>query len=653
MNGFVFLLICALTLIGSLYGDQDGNYDNLDKIGIDNLSILESLGRLGRGGLKFLVEGTESLNNEIKDITPRNNQEYDFVVVGAGSAGSAVAARLSENKDVTVLLIEAGRPESLLMDIPVLVNYLQFSNDINWKYQTEPSNKYCLGMKNHQCNWPRGKVMGGSSVLNYMIATRGNKRDYDTWAEMGNEGWSYANLTKYFKRLEAIGIPELQNDEEMHNTKGPVHISYPPYHTPLAEGFLKAGREMGYRNIDYNGRESVGFSYIQSTMKNGTRMSTNRAYLYPIKGRKNLFVTKYSRVNKILIDPKTKRAYGVKFTKFLRNIQVKARKEIILCAGAIGSPQILMLSGVGPSKHLKEMGIKVIQDAPVGENLMDHIAYGGLVFLANQSVSIATKELIDIRKSYIRDFLTYREGPLTVPGGCEALAFIDVDKPNDANAYPNVELLFIGASIVSDPFLHLNFGISNKYWSKMYARISGRHSWTIFPMLMRPKSRGRILLRNSSPRAKPKIFANYLDHPEDIRIMIEGIRSAIEVSKTKAMQKFGSELHDVPVLNCEHLRYDSDEYWECAIRTFTVNIYHYSGTCKMAPKSDPTGVVDPRLRVKGIKGLRVADASIMPSIITGHPNIPVIMIAEKLAAMVKADMKKDELSAFKYTVERA
>lgn len=549
------------------------------------------------GALKFMQESERIRHLGLKDITPSFDQEYDFIVIGAGSAGATIASRLSEIPDVTVLLIEAGRDENLMMDIPILVNYLQFSDDLNWKYQTEPSKTYCQGMTDQKCNWPRGKVMGGSSVLNYMIASRGHPRDYDHWAEMGNDGWSYTELLKYFKKLESIGIDEFKRDKVMHNTHGPVRINYPPYHTPIAESFLEAGLEMGYPTGDYNANQHIGFSFIQATIKNGTRVSTNRAYLYPVKKRKNLFVTKHSHVNKVLINPESKRAYGVDFTKLDVNIQVRARREVILSAGAIGSPQILMLSGVGPAEHLNEMHIHVIEDAPVGENLMDHIAYGGLVFLVDQPVSITTDVLTNPINPYLGDFLIGKKGPFTIPGGCEALAFIDVDNPHAMDGYPNMELLFIGGSIVSDASFRNTFGISDEYWKNMFDNISGRHSWTIFPMLMRPKSRGRILLRNTDPNAKPKIFANYLDHPEDLRIMIKGVKASIELSKTKSMKRFKSEFYNFTVPGCEDYEYESDTYWECAIRTFTLTIYHYSGTCKMAPEGDPTGVVNPKLQV--------------------------------------------------------
>ncbi|XP_033212018.1 glucose dehydrogenase [FAD, quinone]-like [Belonocnema kinseyi] len=609
----------------NLYGNQD------------QTPFLEHLMSLAAGTIKFLQEGERYLNNELTDITPEQNDAYDFIIVGAGSAGATIASRLSEIKNFTVLLIEAGRSENLLMDIPLLVNLLQFSNDINWKYRTESSDKYCLGMNDRRCNWPRGKVMGGSSVLNYMVATRGDPRDYDNWASLGNEGWSYNKLLHYFKKLESLNIPAYRNDTVFHNTKGPVNIEYPTYHTPLADGFLKAGLEMGYPLIDYNGKEHVGFSYIHATLKNGERASTNRAYLHIAKKRSNLFLTRNSMAEKIIIDPKTKRAVGVQFNKENVSIKVRARKEVILCAGAIGSPQLLMLSGIGPKDHLEDVGIPLIKDAPVGENLMDHIAYGGLIFLVDQPVSILPADVTNPLQPYIRQYFNNRDGPLTVPGCVEALAFVDVDRPRDTESYPNVELMFISNSVIAGAGFIQNVGITESIWQELFRKKEGQHSWSIFPMLLRPKSRGRILLKDNLPLSKPRIIPNYFDHPEDIRIIVEAIRASIEVSKTRGMQRFGSHLLELPIRGCENFPHGSDEYWECAARTFTFTIYHHSGTCKMGPEHDPTAVVNPRLQVIGIKGLRVADASIMPEIITGHTNIPVIMIAEKAADIVKED----------------
>lgn len=557
------------------------------------------------GGLDFLNEGGRFMNEEPADRPPRSTDgaKYDFIVVGAGTAGATIASRLSEVGDVTVLLIEAGRSESLFMDIPVIVNFLQFSDDINWMYKTEPSDYYCRGMKNHQCKWPRGKVMGGSSVLNYMIATRGNKRDYDRWSDLGNVGWSWKEVLPYFKKLETLGIPEFR-DDELHNRDGPVYTGYPPFHTPLAEAFVRAGVELGWEELDYNGKKQTGFSYLQATIKNGTRMSSSRAYLHRARNRPNLFVTKRSLATRVLMDRDEKRAVGVEFFKNNRKYKVYARKEVILCAGAIGSPQLLMLSGIGPANHLQELGINVIVDTPVGENLMDHISYGGLVFLVDQPVGVNIVDLANPALPYMRDFLVERRGPLTIPGGSEALGFVNVDDPSDPEDYPNVELLFNSASVGTVPIFRDNTGLSDEFWRKSYGTVNSSYSWTIFPMLMRPKSRGRILLRDRNINSHPRLIPNYMSDPEDVRILVKGIRASLAIAGTKAMKRFGTRLHGVPVAGCEQFVNDSDEYWECAVRSFTMNIYHYSGTCKMGAEGDPTAVVNPRLQVSQICAMK-------------------------------------------------
>lgn len=590
------LLLVSLQCVVNV--KSEGLYENVQKTTITAKipSLFAGTGKL------LLAEGKQRIR-EPRDSTPSWGSQYDFIVVGAGTAGSTLASRLSENNNFTVLLIEAGTYESVKYDIPLAANFLQLFRKINWAYQTEPSDKYCLGMKNHQCNWPRGKVMGGSSVLNYMIATRGNKKDYDRWAKFGNDGWSYSQVLPYFKKLETIAIPNLINDTKYHNTNGPLYISHPPYHTPLLGAYLDAAQELGYPIVDYDAEQQNGFSQLKTNTKNGFRFSLNKAYLHPAGKRRNLHVTKKSLVSKVLIDPSSKRAYGVEFVKKNRKIVVYAKREVILSAGAIGSPQILMLSGVGPSKHLNELKIPVIKDSPgVGENLMDHISFGGLVFLVNQSVSIISREMLDPRNPYLNDFLLRRNGPLTIPGGCEGIGFIDVFEKE----YPGIELLFNAGTFLADESFQLDFNIDDKVW-KHYHEKMGHHSWSIYPMLMRPKSKGKLLLRDGEIQSKPKIYPNYFNHPDDMKAMIRGVKECIRISETPAMQKYGSKLFHAPLPGCENLPYKSDDYWACAIRTLPFTIYHYSGTCKMGPRRDPSAVVDPRLKVRNIIKTLIAD----------------------------------------------
>lgn len=568
----------------NLYGDTE------------NADLSDIFLNLGLGFINFLNQSQRDLQEQVPDIIPQDAAVYDFIVIGAGTAGATVAARLSEVPHVKILLIEAGPNENLFMDIPLTAHFLQFSNDINWKYQTKPSNKYCLGMKNKRCNWPRGKVMGGSSVLNYMIATRGAAEDFDRWAQIGNDGWAYKDVLKYFKKMETMDIPELQSDTKYHGTQGPLHITYPQAHTLLAEAFLEAGKELGYPLVDYNGKDMIGFSYLQSTIMNGTRLSSNKAYLKPVRGRKNLHVTRESMVAKVLIDSRENKAVGVKFNKYGRTIRVFAKNEVIMCAGAIGSAQLLMLSGIGPAEHLAELGIDVVKDAPVGKNLMDHVAFGGLSFMVNVPLGIRLMDMINPMHSYMADYLIRQTGPLTIPGACEALGFIDTKHPEKRSGLPDIELLFVGGSLKGDFVLSAAMNL-NTQMCQIWDRYQGTFGWTLLPMLLRPKSRGQINLLANDVNVKPEIVPNYFDDPEDVRTMIAGIRASLNVSRTKAMQVFGSRLANDTLPGCENYEYDSDAYWECAIRTISCTIYHYAGTCKMGPSNDPTAVVDPKLKV--------------------------------------------------------
>jgi choline dehydrogenase-like flavoprotein len=582
---------------------------------------------------KFLSMGQDRFDREVP------NQEnllpaYDFIIVGAGSAGCALAARLSENPKWKVLLLEAGSSENFFMDIPMVVHFLQGYKSINWGYKTEPTNSSCLGMNNNQCNWPRGKVMGGSSVLNYMVYTRGHKNDYENWAALGNEGWNFENVSYYFRKMENNVVPNATPN--YYGKNGPVTVSEVNYKSDVAKAFVAAGIENGYPYVDYNGPSQIGFSYLHATIEDGVRKSTNAAYLYPIRDRKNLHVRKNSRVLKVLID-KNKNIYGVRFYSNRKYFTVNVTKEVILSAGALNTPQILMLSGIGPTKHLKNIGINPIMNLAVGYNLMDHTAPGAVTFVMNASSPLNAFGLLDL--NVLDTYFNQANGPISSAGGVESIAFLETEKPYDSNGYPDLEFLQIGGSINSDPIFKRNFGIRDDIYDEMFAPLHEQNADTfmVFPMVMRPKSRGRIKLRSSNPFDSPAILPNYFDHHYDVDISVRGIKKLIELSKSKAFRKINAKLLTTPVPGCKHLKFGSDEYWECYTRHFTFTIYHHCGTAKMGPKSDKRAVVDSRLRVYGVKGLRVVDASIMPQIITGHTNAPVIMIAEKAADLIKHD----------------
>ncbi|TMW51694.1 hypothetical protein DOY81_003186 [Sarcophaga bullata] len=588
--------------------------------------------------IEFLLDifqrGQNELNLENQDNKIKLLEEYDFVVVGAGTAGCTLAARLSENPQWKVLLLEAGGPETLAMDIPAMVLFLQLSSEINWRYRTETSDKYCLAMTDNRCNFPRGKVMGGSSVLNYMIYTRGNRRDYDHWAELGNVGWSYKDVLPYFKKFEGSTIPDA--DKEYVGRKGPVRISYTDWKSSIADAFVEALQEDGLKRRDYNGRVQQGVSYLQSTTYNATRWSSNRAYLYPIKGKRpNLHIRKYALVTKVLIDPQNKTAYGVIFESQGKSYQVLASKEVILSAGAINTPQLLMLSGIGPAKHLREKNIKPIQDLAVGYNLQDH--FSSIITFLTNATSLQLSDFLDVRKIF--EF-GHNIGRFGSPGGVEGIAFYDLDHPGVEDGWPDIELFLIGGGIHISPASFPAFGIKQDVYQALYGDIikNNANAFVIFPMILQPRSRGRISLRSNDPHKYPIIIPNYMADPYDLDIVVRGVLKTIDLMDRPAFKRINAQLSQNTIPACrKYGSLKSRAYWECYVRHLTFTIYHYSGTAKMVPETDRSAVVDPRLRVYGIKNLRVADASIMPKLIAGHPNGPVFMIAEKAADMIKQD----------------
>lgn len=585
--------------------------------------------------INFLEEGGNEIDREPPDQAILLH-EYDFIVVGAGTAGCVVANRLSENPNWKILLIEAGVNENYLMDIPMVANYLQFT-EANWKYKTKPSSRYCAGFENQQCNWPRGKVMGGSSVLNYMIYTRGTRPDYDNWKAMGNEGWGWDDVLPYFKKIENFNIPSFQNSE-YHGQNGYLNIEHAPYRTTKSKAWIRGAQQYGFIYGDHNGPNPSGVSYLQLSMKNGTRHSSNRAYLHPINRRSNLHVSKGSMVTKLIYDKSKTRVIGVEFEKRNRKYKIAAKKEVILSCGAINSPQLLMLSGIGPKEHLESLGISVVKDLPVGYNLMDHIAAGGLQFVViPQNTSLNTEFILN-HLDIVFKWMRSHKGPLSIPGGCEALVFMELENKFNTQGWPDMELLFIGGGLNSDPLLKFNFGFDNQIFSDTFGPLGRAETFMVFPMLMRPKSKGRVKLKSRNPKMYPELIPNYFEYQEDLQKIVEGIKVAVEISRQPAMKKIGAKLYDVPIKEClKYGEFGSDAYFACHAQMFTFTIYHQSGTCKMGPVGDPSAVVDPRLKVHGMRGIRVVDASIIPEIPSSHTNSPVYMIAEKASDIIKQD----------------
>ena len=408
-----------------------------------------------------------------------------------------------------------------------------------------------------------------------------------------------------------------------------------PYHTDLARAWLKAGRELGYDIIDYNGDEEIGFSYLQLNMDRGTRCSASKAYLRI--DRRNLNVVTNARVVKLLVDEGTRRAYGVEYVKHGQRNRVYCVKEVILSAGTIDSAKLLMLSGIGPEEHLRELGIKVIRDSKVGHNMYEHIGFLGLTFVVNETVSLLQSRVT--RPTVALQYLLRRSGMMSIPGGAEAVAFLRTKYATDSRA--DVELLFASGGLSSDGGLPLKkaLRITDELYDTVYKPIEEKDVWTVWPIVQYPKSVGRLTLRSKDPFVPPRMDPNFYSHPYDLELVLEGLKLAVNISRTESFQRYGSKLHDVKFPGCASHQFATDDYWRCAIKHLPSMMNHEIGTCKMGPESDPDAVVDPRLRVYGVKGLRVVDASVMPAMPRGHVNAGIFMIGEKAADMIKEDWK--------------
>ncbi|XP_054166150.1 glucose dehydrogenase [FAD, quinone]-like [Oppia nitens] len=568
------------------------------------------------------------------------DRDYDYIVVGAGSAGSVLASRLSEDPTVRVLLLEAGGSENLISDIPIAYQSLQ-QTPMDWSYRTEPQEAACFGHKEKRSLWPRGRVLGGSSVLNANIYTRGNKRDYDQWAKSGAHGWSWPEVMPYFIKSEDQTDPHLMKNG-YHGTGGYLSVSLPPYLTPLAHAFTSAGQLLGYPTIDYNGPVQSGFAVPQGTLRSGARCSTAKAYLIPAKSRPNLHVIAFAFVTRIVVDDH-RRATAVQFDRFSLSYIVYANREILVAAGAVNSPQLLMLSGIGPADHLKSMGIPVVANLPVGYNLQDHIYAGGIHFKINQPIPFSHERTFN--GANMAKYFTAGTGPLTSLGGVEGLGFVSTKYANLTDDWPDFEIHLSSATVTTDGGRGLTHyaGLTDEVYAQVYKPYSTSHSFSLDPVLLRPKSRGYIRLRSPNPYDHPVIDPKYFTDPDDIHSMVEGMKISIAVGIGPPFRKFGSQLFRTMFPGCESYPYLSDEYLACVARSYTATIYHPSGTCKMGAKWDPTAVVDPRLRVLGVRGLRVVDASIMPTIVSGNTNAPVIMIAERAADFIRAEKSSDYL----------
>ena len=551
------------------------------------------------------------------------NSTYDYIVVGAGSAGVVLAVRLSEDKDITVLVVEAGGDSQILPHVPLMSALFQ-NTSIDWVYYTEPQthSSFASPVGQNRSFWPRGKILGGSSMLNAMAYVRGNKADYDAWAENGCNGWSYNDVLPYFLKSEDILIPEMSNNK-FHHKGGQLGVSY-ANQSGIPHIFVKAGKELGYKEVDYNGEEQEGFSRLQSTIRDGVRGSTAKEFLHPAMERKNLHVAVNTHATMVIIDD-NKRAVGIEFMRDGKIGTVMANKEVILSAGSINSPQILMLSGIGPRNHLKSLDIPVVSDLPVGENLQDHLMlWIGSEINTTDSFNIHPLSML----SELVKYFLFGKGVASSPG-LEGTAFINTNKGEKKRKYPDVQI-HISSVLIQRKGMKLNQDIIKGLFPDTFV-----YGVMFHPVLLHPKSRGSITLKTSNPLDYPAIDPRYLTSREDVDVLIRGIRLVEQLIQTSAFSSIGTDFTYTKMATCSEHEFRSDAYWECFIRYNAVTVYHPTSTCKMGSTDDHSTVVDSQLRVKGVKGLRVVDASVMPNIISGNTNAPTIMIAEKAADMIR------------------
>ncbi|TRC79209.1 choline dehydrogenase [Mesorhizobium sp. WSM4310] len=533
-------------------------------------------------------------------------ETYDFIIVGAGSAGCVLANRLSANPDHKVLLLEAGgRDSNPLFRLPMLMGKLFQSGIYNWHYHTEPE----PFLNNRSLYWPRGKALGGSSTINGMIYVRGNRHDYDRWAQMGLPGWSYEDVLPAFRRSEG----HIQRKDAPHGTGGELTVCRARGWNPLLDVFSAAGAQAGYpMNDDFNGDEQEGFGKFDFTIKDGKRWSTSYAFLRPIAGRKNLTVLTKALTQRIVLA--NGRAAGVEFSHNGTLRTAHAEREVVVSAGAVNSPQILLLSGIGPADELAEHGIKAIHNLPgVGKNLQDHVDCV-LSYECTQPITLFSDLRVDrLTWSLVEGMLFGRGITTTFP--YEAGAFI---KSRSDLVAPDIQLHFMPAL---EKTANLHFPSPFKR-----AAVEANHGFTLRVGPVNPESRGAITLASADPKVPPRIQANYLETEFDRQTMIAGIRLTREIINQPAFDAYrGRELAPGPQVETDA---DLVEW----LKATAMTTFHPVGTCKMG--NDERAVVDARLKVHGIDGLRVADASIMPVISSGNTNAPAIMIGEKCAEFI-------------------
>lgn len=541
------------------------------------------------------------------------NDSFDYIVIGSGSAGSLMANRLSADPANRVALIEAGPsdrkwPVNLKTVMPVGNIFLLPSDRTNWKQALQGND----AVGNRTINFPRGKLLGGCSAINGGVYIRGQKEDYEAWEAAGNAGWSYDDVLPAFKAVENYAGA----DKPWHGKGGELDVQKPRSFNPVTGAILDAAEQAGhYRNDDFAGERKDGFGRYDLNQRKGTRLSSARAFLHPALKRPNLTVLDETLVRRIVFD--RGRATGIEIERDGVRSVLNARREIVLCAGATNSPQLLMLSGIGPADHLREVGIEPLHDLPgVGAHLQDHpTVHVAMENPSGESYAVSPKSLPRILASPLQ-YLVNRTGMLA-SNVAECGGFLCTD----GSGRPDIQITFL-------------VGL------KLDARaIPRRHGYMGLVQLLRPRSAGSVRLASNRPEDKPVIDPNFFADPYDMKTLIAGFREARRIFAQPALAPLtGEEIEP----GAQHR---SDAEIDAALRKIVNTAYHPTGTCKMGPDSDPMAVVDGRLRVRGVSGLRVVDASVMPEIISGNTSAPTMMIAERAARFILGDAARSNIAA--------